>query len=185
MSVASAQPKYSFGLKGDVARNIWYLDEQNILYPSGANLIIFNIDQKTQRFIPCSLGSEGMTSLAVSPNKRYAAVAEKRTEKSAIVIIDLTTLKKKKTLVLSESSSSADVISMCFSPDSKYLISQLSRPDWTLAYWHWEKSKCMASIKSNGVTNYAINQVRYICTCQLYVNFGRSVADPVPGKHTA
>ena len=56
MSIAEAKPKYSFGIKGDVANNVWYLDEQNILYPSGANLIIFNVDQKFQKFIPCSAG---------------------------------------------------------------------------------------------------------------------------------
>lgn len=155
----SAHPKYSFGLKGDVAKNIWYLDEQSILYPSGANLIIFNIDQKVQRFIPCSLGSDGMTSIAVSPNKRYAAVAEKRNEKPVIMVIDLTTLKKKKTLVVTEPVSSTTIISIAFSPDSKYLVSQLSCPDWTLAYWHWEKNKCMATTKSNAVTNHRVNQV--------------------------
>lgn len=162
MSMPSAQPKYSFGLKGDVAKNIWYLDEQNILYPSGANLIIFNIDQKIQKFIPCSLGSEGMTSIAVSPNKRYAAVAEKRNDKPAIVIIDLTTLKKKKTLVLTESNITAEIVSIAFSPDSKYLASQLAGPEWTLAYWHWEKNKCIASTKSNGVTNHKVHQVSRI-----------------------
>ena len=155
----SAQPKYCFGLKGDVTKNIWYLDEQNILYPSGANLIIFNIDQKVQRFIPCSQGSEGMTSMAVSPNKRYVAVAEKRSEKPVIVIIDLTTLKKKKTLIMTDPVSAIEFISIAFSPDSKYLVSQLSGPEWTLAYWHWEKNKCMAATKSNAVSNHKINQV--------------------------
>ena len=56
MSVAEAKLKYSFGIKGDVANNVWYLDEQSILYPSGANLIIFNVDQKVQKFIPCTAG---------------------------------------------------------------------------------------------------------------------------------
>ncbi len=160
MSIAVAQTKFSFGLKGDVATNVWYLDEQSIIYPVGANLVIFNIDQKAQKFIPGSAGSEGMTALAVSPNKRYAAIAEKRSEKPTIAIFDLTTLRRRKVLSVSESSSQ-EFVSIAFSPDSKYLISQLAAPDWTLTYWHWEKAKVMASTKSNGATNYQIRQVRW------------------------
>lgn len=124
MSIAVAQPKYSFGLKGDVANNVWYLDEQSIIYPSGANLVIFNIDQKVQKFIPCSVGSEGMTALAVSPNKRYAAIAEKKRERPTIAIFDLTTLRRRKVLSFAEGTSQ-EYISLAFSPDSKYLISQV------------------------------------------------------------
>ena len=159
MSIASAQPKYCFGLKGDVSNNVWYLDEQSIIYPSGANLVIFNVDQKVQKFISGSSGSEGMTALAVSPNKRYAAVAETKGERPNITVFDLTTLRRRKVLVPHETASQA-VVSLAFSPDSKYLISQLSSPDWTLTYWHWEKGKAMASVKSNGATTYHVKQVR-------------------------
>ena len=159
MSIATAHPKYSFGLKGDVANNVWYLDEQSILYPSGANLVLFNVDQKVQKFIPCSVGSEGMTALAVSPNKRYAAVAEKKSDKPTISVFDLNTQKRRKVLSILDIASQ-EFISLAFSPDSKYLLSQTSSPDWTLTYWHWEKSKMMASTKTNGGTNYQTKQVR-------------------------
>jgi len=33
---------------------------------------------------------------------------------------------------------------MAFSPDSKFLATLSSAPDWTLTYWHWEKSKALA-----------------------------------------
>ena len=158
MSIAAAQAKYSFGLKGDVTNNVLYLDEQSIIYPTGANLVLFNIDQKVQRFIPCSPGSEGMTALAVSPNKRYAAIAEKKSDRPTITIFDLTTLRRRKVLSVAECSSQ-EYVSLAFSPDSKYLISQACGPDWMLTYWHWEKSKVMASTKSNGATNYQVNQV--------------------------
>ena len=160
MSIASATPKYSFGIKGDVANNVWYLDEQNIIYPSGANLVIFNIDQKQQKFIPCNLNSEGMTALAISSNKRYAAIAEKKSEKPTVTIFDLITLKRRKVLSLSQEISSQEFISIAFSPDSKYLITQLAGPDWLMVYWHWEKAKVMACTKSNGVTNHQVRQVR-------------------------
>lgn len=158
MSIASAQPKYCFGVKGDVASNVWYLDEQSIIYPSGANLVIFNVDQKVQKFVSGSSGSEGMTALAVSPNKRYAAVAERKSEKPTITVVDLTTLKRRKVLTPQECNSQ-EIVSLAFSPDSKYLVSQLSAPDWILTYWHWEKAKAMASVKSNGATTYRVKQV--------------------------
>ena len=161
MSVVSPLPKYAFGVRGDVANNVWYLDEQNIIYPAGANLIIYNIDQRLQKFIPCSKNGKGMTALAVSPNKRYVAFAEKHNEKPTIAVVDLTTLNRKKTIVLQETNSQ-EIISIAFSPDSKYLISQVTGPDWTLAYWHWEKAKAMATVKSNGATNHQIRQVRSI-----------------------
>ena len=166
MSIALANAKYSFGLKGDVSSNVWYLDEQNVIYPSGANLVVFNIDQKSQKFIPCGAGSEGITALAVSPNKRYAAVAEKRAERPSITIFDLSTLRKRKVLVVPEASS-REYVSIAFSPDSKYLISQLASPDWSLCYWQWEKAKTIASVKSNGGTSFPIRQVRRHCACPL------------------
>ncbi|KAJ3342297.1 Cilia- and flagella-associated protein 57 [Gonapodya sp. JEL0774] len=47
---------------------------------------------------------------------------------------------------------SRDFVSLCFSPDSKYLIAQASAPDWTLYYWAWEKSKVLAAVRTVGVT---------------------------------
>ena len=158
MSIPVVQTKFSFGLKGEVASNVWYLDEQSIIYPSGANLVIFNVDQKAQKFIPTSAGGEGMTALAVSPNKRYVAVAERKPERPTITVFDLTTLRRRKVLTCADSTSQ-EFVSLAFSPDSKYLVSQQSAPDWALTYWHWEKSKPMATVKSNGATNYTVNQV--------------------------
>lgn len=99
-----------------------------------------------------------MTAMSVSPNKRYAAIAEKKAEKPTITIYDLTTLRRRKVLSTLECTSQ-EFVSLAFSPDSKYLTSQLGAPDWTLTYWHWEKGRVMASTKSNGATNYHVHQV--------------------------
>ena len=157
MSIAVATPRHCFGLKADVADNICYLDEQTIIYPSGSNCILFNIDQKSQRFIPGTDKSAGMTSLAVSPNRRYVAIAEKG-EKATITIYDLNTLRKKKVLSSPEVQST-EFVSLAFSPDSKYLVSQGGRPDWTLLYWTWEKAKVMAVTKSTNQMNSPVYQV--------------------------
>ncbi|XP_060606574.1 cilia- and flagella-associated protein 57-like [Ruditapes philippinarum] len=160
MSIAIAQARHIFGLKSGVCGNICYHDEQTIVYPSGANCILYNIDQKVQKFIQGTDKSEGMTALAVSPNRRYVAIAEKL-EKPTITIYDLHSLRKRKVLS-SPDVASNEYVSLAFSPDSKYLVAQGGKPDYTLLYWTWEKSKVMAVTKtSNPQTNPPIYQVSF------------------------
>lgn len=159
MSIAVAMARHIFGLKQGVSGNICYHDEQTIVYPSGANCILYNIDQKSQKFIAGTPGSEGMTALTVSPNRRYVAIAEKG-EKPVITIYDLHSLRKRKVLSSSEFVKSTEYVSLAFSPDSKYLVAQGGKPDYTLLYWTWEKSKVMAVQKtSNPNTNAPVYQV--------------------------
>ena len=46
-----------------------------------------------------------------------------------------------------------EYVSLAFSPDSKYLVAQGGRPDWTLLYWTWEKSRVMATTKTANPQN--------------------------------
>lgn len=144
---AVANPRHIFGLKTGVTSNIAYQDEQTIVYPSGSNCVMYNIDQKAQKFIPGSEKSTGMTAMAVSPNRRFVAIAEKG-EKATITIYDLHNQRRRKVLS-STDVQSAEFVSLAFSPDSKYLVAQGGRPDWTLLYYTWEKSKVMASIRTS------------------------------------
>ena len=158
MSIAVAMARHIFGLKSGVLGNICYHDEQTIVYPSGANCILYNIDQKSQKFITGTPGSEGMTALTVSPNRRYVAIAEKA-EKPIITIYDLHSLRKRKVLSSTDVKAS-EYVSLAFSPDSKYLVAQGGKPDYTLLYWTWEKNKVMAVQKtSNPNTNAPVYQV--------------------------
>ncbi|XP_022105499.1 cilia- and flagella-associated protein 57-like [Acanthaster planci] len=160
MAIAIAQLKHVFGLKGEITGNINYVDEQTIVYPSGANTILYNIDQKSQKFIPGSDKTLGTTSMCVSPNRRYVAVAEKGAEKATVTIYDLHSLRRRKVLSSADIQSN-EIVSMAFSPDSKYLIAQGGRPDWTLVYWTWEKSKVMAVTKTTNATNNDVYQVSF------------------------
>ena len=127
MSIATVQTRFAYGLRSDVFGNVNFLDEQNVIYPVGSNIVIYNIDQKTQRFIPSSPTSLGPSCLAVSPNRRYLAIAEKGTERGQIVIHDLVTNKKK--LLQYKDMQSQSFISLSFSSDSKYLASLTDKPD--------------------------------------------------------
>lgn len=66
------------------------------MYPAGSTLVIYNTATREQKFIPGSHGAEGFTAMAVSPNRRYIAAAEKSPAGASVAIYDLHTLKKRK-----------------------------------------------------------------------------------------
>lgn len=76
MSLPAVQLKHVFGLKGDVANNVAYLDEQTIFYPTGATCVLYNIDQKSQKFVTCAANSLGMTAM-VSNAQRFRGGLDK------------------------------------------------------------------------------------------------------------
>ena len=77
MSISVAQLRHIFGLQRQVTGNVAYYDEQTIVYPSGTKCVLYNIDQKQQKFIQGSEKSRAMTAMALSQNRRYAAIAER------------------------------------------------------------------------------------------------------------
>uniref|UniRef100_A0A8C8F0J8 EML-like second beta-propeller domain-containing protein n=1 Tax=Oncorhynchus tshawytscha TaxID=74940 RepID=A0A8C8F0J8_ONCTS len=158
MSAVVAQCHYSFGLQRGVANNLFYFDEQTVIFPSGNNCVRYNIDQKWQRFIPGLERSQGMYALAISSNRRYLAVSE-RGERATITVYDLQHEQSRKRKVLNGGDIHVqEFVSMAFSTDSKYFIGQSGAPDYTLFYWMWEKQKVMAMVKTTVATN-PVNQV--------------------------
>jgi cilia- and flagella-associated protein 57 len=59
-------PKFIAGLRVEVQNNIHYLNDNLVLYPAGHNIVIYNTEEKNQRYIPGIEGSEGITAIAVS-----------------------------------------------------------------------------------------------------------------------
>ncbi|MGH0169155.1 UNVERIFIED_CONTAM: hypothetical protein FKN15_005121 [Acipenser sinensis] len=160
MSAIVAQSHHIFGIRAGVTNNVFYFDEQTIIFPCGNNCLRYNIDQKWQKFIQGSDKSHGMLALAISPNRRYLAVSE-RGEKGSITVYDLQQEQSKKRKVLTGGELPVqEFLCMAFSPDSKYLIAQAGAPDWTLFYWVWEKQKVMATMKTSSQSN-PISQVSF------------------------
>lgn len=52
MSTVVAQALHVFGLRSYVANNVFFFDEQIIIFPSGNHCVKYNVDQKWQKFIP-------------------------------------------------------------------------------------------------------------------------------------
>ncbi|XP_004484496.1 cilia- and flagella-associated protein 57 isoform X1 [Dasypus novemcinctus] len=161
MSTVVAQSLHVFGLRAHVANNIFFFDEQIIIFPSGNYCVKYNVDQKWQKFIPGSEKSQGMLALSISPNRRYLAISETVQEKAVITIYELSSIPCRKRKILSNFDFPVQkFISMAFSPDSKYLLAQASPPESNLVYWLWEKQKVMAIVRTD-TQNNAIYQVSF------------------------
>ncbi|CAD7922808.1 unnamed protein product [Amoebophrya sp. A25] len=142
-----------FGLKSDVKHNVHFFEETQLVYPAGHTTVL--LYDKSQRFFPGTDGTEEITCMAISPNKRYLAVAEKATkvegDKPIVTIYDLQTCKKRKTCCYLDADCPA-ILCMAFDANSKFLLTQLglspsARHDYTLVSWQWEKAKAVAACK--------------------------------------
>ncbi|RKP04335.1 hypothetical protein CXG81DRAFT_8469, partial [Caulochytrium protostelioides] len=150
MSIAGLTYRHAFGFKSSVHNGVILLDEQNVLYPVGSNIAIYHTETKAQKFIPC----QDATALAISPNHRYIAVAE-RNPRPAISIWDVSTLRKRKTLVPGPAPAAAaaaaakqpDIGTMVFSADSKHFMVTTVGPDASVTIWNWEKAKVSAHLR--------------------------------------
>ncbi|XP_008762314.1 cilia- and flagella-associated protein 57 isoform X1 [Rattus norvegicus] len=159
MSTVVAQSLHVFGLRSHVTNNIFFFDEQIVIFPSGNHCVKYNLDQKWQKFIAGSDKSQGMLALSISPNRRYLAISETVQDKPIITIYELSSIPCRKRKVLNNFEFQVQKFtSMAFSPDSKYLLTQTSPPESNLVYWLWEKQKVMAVIKAD-IQNNPIYQV--------------------------
>lgn len=155
------EPKFISGLKSDVTDNIFFIDDRQVVYPSGHNIVIYDTEDRTQKIFPCIEGTEGITAMAMSKNKKYLAVAEK-SDKSPICSMysvvpestgsdeqrksDTKTLRKKPRVICSnEISQQKAFVSMAFAPKNPQLLVTLTaEPEQSIHIWQWEKSRCFA-----------------------------------------
>lgn len=148
MASGVVQLTRAFGFRTGIANSVLFKDEQTVIYPCGSNLILYNLERKNQKFIPGLEKSNGMTAVCISPNRRYAALAEKTDDGPCIAIYDLSSLKRKK-ILRGSGLSTDEFTSVSFSPDSLYLVAQSGDPDWLLIYWQWEKGKRLAVVRTS------------------------------------
>ncbi|ELK31134.1 WD repeat-containing protein 65 [Myotis davidii] len=161
MSTVVAQSLHAFGLRSHVANNVFFFDEQIIIFPSGNYCVKYNMDQKWQKFIPGSDKSQAMLALSISPNRRYLAISELVQEKPVITIYELSSIPCRKRKILNNFDFPVQRFTcMAFSPDSKYLLTQTSPPESNLVYWLWEKQKVMAIVKTD-TQNNIVSQVSF------------------------
>jgi hypothetical protein len=86
-----------FGISSNVRQNIFFIDEQHIIYPCGSNMIMYNLEQKSQRFLPVSDHGVIISAITLSSNHKLLATCEK-TKIPSITIIDMLSLRRKRSL---------------------------------------------------------------------------------------
>lgn len=133
------------GIKSDVKESVLYLDDSEVIYPCGHNVVFYNIVERGQRYISGIEGTQAITALALSKSRKWLAVAEKHEKAPIISIYDTTTLKRRKYLVAvsqQELSKLEEIISMAFSPtQEKFLITLTNEPGQQVILWMWDKGK--------------------------------------------
>jgi len=177
--VNSLTLKNIFGLKGDVKDNVHYIDETRVVYPAGYNIVSYNVEKKSQKIVNMGQGNGDINStgdlsaMTVSQFKhphtkgKLLAVAEKGSDinRSRISIFDLQTLKRRgKTVLESKDVLSNEYVSMSFSPDCKFLLTQGGAPDWMLVNWQWEKGRPLQYARVSNQQGAAIHAVSYCPT---------------------
>jgi cilia- and flagella-associated protein 57 len=88
MSSISLTPVHLFGVKADVANNVHYVDEHTIAYVCGANVVLAHTENHSQRFVSLGDTNNVATAVALSPTKRYMAVAL-RGDTPSVAVIDV------------------------------------------------------------------------------------------------
>ncbi|PAA48930.1 hypothetical protein BOX15_Mlig017714g1, partial [Macrostomum lignano] len=168
---ATVELSLAFGIRSGVADGLQFADENLLAYPCG-NYIVLRSTQpqeklvqqnqleqnEQQRFLP--LGRQGqsrVTALTLSPNRRFAAVAEgvnTESDRVAISIVDLQSGRVKRQVTggaADQLLAGADFASLAFSHDAKYLAGLLTGPSGCqLAYWQWSNNKLLACYSPSG-----------------------------------
>ncbi|XP_037094875.1 cilia- and flagella-associated protein 57-like [Pollicipes pollicipes] len=160
MSIAEVSLVHLFGLRNDIPNNVFYCDDQNIIYPAGSTILTYNALHKHQTHFDELRKLRNLKNFALSQNKRYLAVSDS-VDKPNIFIYDLSTSKRRKTLYCTEVQSK-DVVSLSFSSDHKYVLVLGGSPDYTLVVYLWEKGKIVTTLKPNMPNAWAaVNQAVY------------------------
>lgn len=148
--------RHVFGLASDASSNMHYLDESVFLYPAGGQVVVYNAESRSQRFIhtpeaasamAVASGENGISALAVSPkDHKFVAVAE-RGEHATVSVYNVHTLKKVRTSLSSSDCASKQFVYVAFSSDQRFLLTQGGAPDYTLVNWLWEKARPLQMAK--------------------------------------
>ena len=54
--------KQIIGVRSSVTNGLAFQDEQTVVYIAGGNIVLYGIDQKAQKVIPCSINAQGKSS---------------------------------------------------------------------------------------------------------------------------
>lgn len=165
MSGGKLVVRQALGLTGNVKNCLTFVEDHQLAYVCGHQIVVINTETKEQNFIPGTSTyqhqSLGVTAIAACFSKKVIGVAE-RVEPSAIVTFyDSHTLRRKKVLTYPELGSS-EIRCLAFSEDGRYLITQGAGPEWNLVLWNVDKAiKVLCTTKISLSDENAVNQISF------------------------
>ena len=75
-SHATLSVRTIFGVKGSVANNVVFADEGSVVFPAASFLVRHAIASRASDYAPITERSLGVTAMAMSPSRRFLAIAE-------------------------------------------------------------------------------------------------------------
>ncbi|KYN15284.1 PREDICTED: cilia- and flagella-associated protein 57 [Trachymyrmex cornetzi] len=143
----SLQTRVFYGLRTDIANNVHYITDAEVLYPVGNALAIHNILQHQQKLIRLPERYYDANGICVSINKKFVALSDVG-DKPTISIYDLNSLKRRKLLGIPfDAPGVTRFTCISFTFDSKYLVAITGEPDQTMLFYNWEKGKVESTFK--------------------------------------
>lgn len=91
-------PRFSFGVKGELRNSLHIVDDKKLLYVSGHNVIMYNIDEQSQYFIPGCDNTERINKISLSNyGSNFLAICQVA-ERAHCTIYDIDSRKRVNTL---------------------------------------------------------------------------------------
>ena len=125
-------------------------EEKKLVYVAGHNVIVYDIEDGIQMFIPGSANADAINFFCLSPSQRFIAICEKALPRAQVTIYEVISKKKRKTLPEPEmdnlSFEGKEFLSCAFSPETEkqHLITLSGEPDWCIIVWQWDQLKMLA-----------------------------------------
>uniref|UniRef100_A0ABL0EFU1 Cilia- and flagella-associated protein 57 n=1 Tax=Rhodnius prolixus TaxID=13249 RepID=A0ABL0EFU1_RHOPR len=159
--VSKLKPLLFRGLSTDIRGNLQLISDEILLYPIGKIIAIYNKSTHSQHYIKLCRSEKQINLIAVSPDRKYVAVAEKHGS-PRFSVYDIQTRKRLKLLGNPiKNCTSEEFVALTFTHDSKHIVGVVGHPDWLILYYSWQRGR----IESHAKAIYSNNKgtVNQIC----------------------
>lgn len=150
------------GIKPNVCGPIAYLEDGEIQYVAGRNIIRFDTESRAQRILQGSPHLSGITAVATSPNRKLSAYAECGPDAQPVIIVYEWAARRRKRVITGLDSGTAPVTHLAFTADGRHLVVQTAAPEWVMHYIALDRAntaKVLASYRGVAPSNKAISLV--------------------------
>jgi hypothetical protein len=95
-------PKFIFGINGQVLNGLFLIDDIKLIYIAGNNVVVYNMDERTQVFISGNEGYLGINCVNISMTNNLLVICERGRERAKLTVYSFTDAKKVKEIEAKE-----------------------------------------------------------------------------------